>query len=246
MDDVQASVGIKDGVQCYNLVPDQNLVMRLLDRVPTEQGGTFTPGGVNVWPEPIQGTCAPALHEAILEFQLANQAAGLFHDGHVDPGERTITLLNELATEPVDLGNLEEVLPTDGEHRFEVAPDGVLVPIPSEAPAGNPIRDDARITVSPRVNDQYYVSILNVPPDQGHGLELIVDGLMSLSIAQLEHLALEAARGAARGLIKFGGIAIHVLVSLFTPTPTLKQTYVDGAHMPDGTRIRYIVIELGE
>src|SRR6476659_334241 len=56
---------------------------------------------------------------------------------------------------------------SDTTTRFEAAPDpdGTLIPIPSEAPPGKPIRDDNTITVTPRQANGYYVAIYNGPPD---------------------------------------------------------------------------------
>jgi hypothetical protein len=57
---------------------------------------------------------------------------------------------------------------SDNTTRFEAAPDpdGSLIPIPSEAPTGSPIGDDAKITVSTRQQNGYYVEIYNGPPKQ--------------------------------------------------------------------------------
>jgi hypothetical protein len=61
-----------------------------------------------------------------------------------------------------------------GYNLFESAPDGVLIPVPSEAPAGNTIRPDAKITVSPLQSSGYYVAIYNGPSDEGgHADELL-------------------------------------------------------------------------
>ena len=114
--------------------------------------------------------------------------------------------------QPVDLGDIDaSVFPQPGRRtirEYESAPDGLLIPIPSEAPEGNPIRDDAQITVGPRQNSGYYVAIYNGPPDpEGHNGELLAELLTEASITQLEHMLAEAAvQAAAKWVIRFAGL----------------------------------------
>lgn len=92
--DISASVGIRYGKQCPNTHNDQLTVRELLNRIPGAQGGRRE----NQLTGPIQtGIASPALHQAILAFQDKHKAQGLVVDGHVDPGQRTIALLKQLA-----------------------------------------------------------------------------------------------------------------------------------------------------
>src|SRR5262249_39532452 len=70
---------------------------------------------------------------------------------------------------------------SDDTTRFEAAPDpdGALIPIPSEAPKGSPIRDDAKITVSARQQNGYYVEIYNGPPDPPSEVNDLIDDVLT-------------------------------------------------------------------
>lgn len=101
MRDIQASVGRIHGRQCHNRIDDQQVIMQLLNEIPVSQGGTLMPGGVpRRSPPPQEGVASPELHEAILNFQRANQSRGLLADGHIDPGQKGIRVMNELASAP--------------------------------------------------------------------------------------------------------------------------------------------------
>lgn len=101
MVDVTASVGIIKGRQCHNRVDDQQIVMDLLNEVPVSKGGTLQPGGIRKrWTSCLAGVASRELHEAILNFQRTNQSKGLFVDGHFDPGQQGMRVLNHLAAEP--------------------------------------------------------------------------------------------------------------------------------------------------
>jgi hypothetical protein len=47
----------------------------------------------------VAGAASAELHEAILNFQRANRHQGLLVDGHLDPGQKGIRVLNHLAAE---------------------------------------------------------------------------------------------------------------------------------------------------
>lgn len=148
--------------------------------------------------------------------------------------------------QPVDLGELDAV-PTAGTtdyDRYEAAPEGVLIPIPSEAPAGNVIRDDAQITVSPLQASGYYVAIYNGPADSGANVsELVGELLTEAGIAGLEQLVIKATAGAvSTALIKFASLGLSVIISVFTPSPILRESVV-RSKMEDGTAITYAVLD---
>jgi hypothetical protein len=100
MPDVGSSVGIKDGTPCYNNPDDQKIVMDLLEKIDSSNGGVM---GDPKWKRPADATlrwkvCPELLRAAILDFQTKNQAKLPYRpDGHVDPGGVTIRLMNSLA-----------------------------------------------------------------------------------------------------------------------------------------------------
>ena len=126
---------------------------------------------------------------------------------------------------------------------FESAPDGTLIPVPSEAPAGNPIRDDAQVTVSERRASGYYIAIYNGPPEsEGHTGEVITEVLTEASLTKLEHLLGEAVGAAAESAIRFAGLVVGVAVSLLDPSPILKESLFQ-ASLEDGTPVTYVVLD---
>jgi hypothetical protein len=91
MADIGASVGkFGGGRQCFNFAHDQRIVQQLLNQIPVAQGGA---GGLLRAPI-VDRLVSAALHEAILKFQRVNHCSV---DGHVDPFEKTIRLMNQLA-----------------------------------------------------------------------------------------------------------------------------------------------------
>lgn len=69
MRNIRGSGGIANGRQCYNFTDDQNTVLDLLSRIPSEFGGAMTFSGAPSWPNPQPGFVAPVLYQAILKFQ---------------------------------------------------------------------------------------------------------------------------------------------------------------------------------
>ena len=130
---------------------------------------------------------------------------------------------------------------TDTTDRYEAAPDpdGTLIPVPQEAPAGNPIRDDAKVTVSAKQNNGYYVAIYNGPPDNSQNLDdFLADLLTESSLATLEQLFAGTVGGA---VIKFVAGPVGVLISLLSSTPTLNEQYI-RSKLDDGTQVTYAVL----
>jgi hypothetical protein len=98
MSEIVSSVGIRNGMPCYNRISDQRIVIDLLNRIPESEGGTLQVGGVPaIFPELEERHCSPELHTAILRFQEAHPGEIQSADGHVDPGLNTIRALNRLA-----------------------------------------------------------------------------------------------------------------------------------------------------
>ncbi len=92
---IQASVGKhSQGVkQCYNLPADQLRVANLLDLIGVDKGGTD--GALLLTLQQIRyGAASEKLYKAIQTFQNKQFRVS---DGHVDPGEKTIARLEELA-----------------------------------------------------------------------------------------------------------------------------------------------------
>jgi hypothetical protein len=96
MPGINASVGIANGKQCYNVPADQVVVQQLLSRIPTGLGGA---DGKTNWTKPQGKVCAPDLCQAIVQFQRVNRGRLIYAvDGHVDPGGGVIQLMNRLAS----------------------------------------------------------------------------------------------------------------------------------------------------
>lgn len=129
---------------------------------------------------------------------------------------------------------------TDETTRFESAPDpdGTLIPIPTEAPRGSPIREDANITVSPRRDSGYYVAIYNGPPNPPSEIvERITETLTDAGLEVIEEAVLEGAPAA----LTFGLSVVGILASVFTTSPLLAEQYLRGT-MDDGTQVTYAVL----
>ncbi|MFG2352727.1 hypothetical protein [Streptomyces sp. NPDC048521] len=142
---------------------------------------------------------------------------------------------------------LQDTLPspqTDTTDRFEAAPDpdGALIPIPREAPAGNPIRDDATVRVSPRQDSGYYVTIYNGPPESSADLEEFIGEL--LQEAALARLATLFAETGAGGVLEFLEGPVGVIVSLLTSKPTMNEQFI-RTMLDDGTPVTYAVLSPG-
>lgn len=124
--------------------------------------------------------------------------------------------------------------------RFEAArdPDGTLIPIPSEAPKGSPIRDDAKITVSARQQYGYYVQIYNGPPDPPSEVTALIEEVFAeAGMARIERALLVG----APAVLKFGLSVAGVLASVLTTSPLLHQYLIRGT-MDDGTPVTYVVL----
>jgi hypothetical protein len=125
--------------------------------------------------------------------------------------------------------------------RFESAPDGSLVPIPDTYPPGTEMRSDAAISISVS-GSGFYVAIFNGPSESsGEFAEAIGELSKEAAITRLEHLLAEAAFSGAKGVLKFGGIVVGVLISVFTPSPILLETRFRG-FMEDGRPVAYVVL----
>jgi hypothetical protein len=129
---------------------------------------------------------------------------------------------------------------SDDTTRFEAAPDpdGTLIPIPSEAPKGSPIRDDARITVSARQQNGYYVEIYNGPPDPPSEINDLLDEV--LTEAGMEAIERALLVGAP-ALLEFAIASASVLASVLTTSPLLTENFYRGT-MDDGTQVTYAVL----
>lgn len=129
---------------------------------------------------------------------------------------------------------------SDNTTRFESAPDpdGTLIPIPSEAPQGKKIRDDARITVTARQDNGYYVEIFNGPPDPPSEVdEFINDVLTEAGQKAIEDALLDG----APAVLGFLTSAAGVLASVLTTSPLLNEQFFRGV-MDDGTQVTYVVL----
>jgi hypothetical protein len=128
----------------------------------------------------------------------------------------------------------------DNTTRFESAPDpdGTLIPIPSEAPPGEPIRDDAAITVSPLQNNGFYVSIYNGPPEPPSEIaHLVTEVLTETGMKIIEEKLLKG----APAIMSFLGAVAGVVASVLTTSPLLNEYFARGT-MDDGTPVTYVVL----
>jgi hypothetical protein len=138
---------------------------------------------------------------------------------------------------------MAETLPNPADNnttRFEAAPDpdGTLIPIPSEAPQGKPIREDARITVSPLQANGYYVSIYNGPPNPPSEINDIIDEVLTeAGMHTIEDVLLDG----TGAVLSFVGAVAGVLASVLTTSPLLNETFFRGT-MDDGTNVTYVVL----
>jgi hypothetical protein len=128
--------------------------------------------------------------------------------------------------------------------RFEAAPDpdGTLIPIPSEAPQGKPIRHDATITITPRQANGYYVEIYNGPPDPPPEISDVINDILNEAAMEAIEKALLA--GAESFALKFLGKVVDVaglLADVLTTSPLLNEYYARGT-MDDGTQVTYVVL----
>jgi hypothetical protein len=129
---------------------------------------------------------------------------------------------------------------SDDATRFEAAPDadGTLIPIPSEAPKGSPIRDDAKIIVSARQPNGYYVEIYNGPPDPPSEVnDRIEEVLTEAGMKAIERTLLAG----DPAVLEFALGAAGVLASVLTTSPLLKENFYQGT-MSDGTQVTYAVL----
>jgi len=125
--------------------------------------------------------------------------------------------------------------------RFESAPDGTLVPVPDQYPPNIAIREDAQVTVS-ALGAGFYVAIYNGPPNAvGDPAGLLLDLATEVQKTKFEHMLAEAAEKGARGAIKFGGLLVSVLISIFITSPILNETRF-RAFLPDGRPVAYVVL----
>lgn len=129
---------------------------------------------------------------------------------------------------------------SDNTTRFEAAPDldSTLIPIPSEAPQYQAIRGDATVTVSPRGDNGYYVTIYNGPPDPPSEInDFLLEILTDVGMEKIENTLLQ---GTGELLSFIGGVA-GVLASVLTTSPILNEYYARGS-MDDGTAVTYAVL----
>lgn len=126
--------------------------------------------------------------------------------------------------------------------RFEVAPDGILIPVPAEAPAGKPIRDDARITVSPLRESGYYVEVYNGPPDPPSEIgDVLDDVLTEAAMEAIERAFLDSAESFALAFLEKTLFVAGILADVLTTSPLLSEQYFRGT-MDDGTQVTYVVL----
>jgi hypothetical protein len=80
------------GRHCQNWVDDQNIVIALLNKVPTAQGGA----GGSLRPRVVAGIASNDLYAAIVTFETKNFPG--HHSGYIDPGGPMMQKLEALST----------------------------------------------------------------------------------------------------------------------------------------------------
>ena len=186
------------------------------------QGSAFEQGWLAGYAEPNDEHAPP----------LADDLIGIYHDG--EAGGRA-----DRQSEWSQSGSMPGQ-PADGFDRFESAPNGVLIPIPDSF-GELEIRSDAQVQVSP-YNNGYYVAIYNVGPE-GSG-DWFATVLQEIAQHRLEELIAEAAKIGSTRLLKFGGLAVTVIMFLLESTPVLNELRFRG-YLPDGTSVSYVVLCAG-
>ncbi|MFD4715224.1 hypothetical protein ACFWN5_36930 [Streptomyces sp. NPDC058430] len=149
-------------------------------------------------------------------------------------------LVEQLRADPADW-KVMDTLPnpaSDNTTRFESAPDGTLIPVPSEAPQGKPVRDDAQITVSARQERGYYVAIYNGTPDSPSEVNGFIDELFTeVGMKEIEDALIHG----APEIVGFLAAAAGLLASVLTTSPLLNEQFFRGT-MEDGTQVTYAVL----
>ena len=188
-----------------------------------ERGGAFEQGYLAGYAEPDTDHVPP----------LEGELLDIFFDGERHGRDDRAEEATEAPAVPAKA--------TDDFTRFESAPDGTLIPIPDSYPPNVAMREDAQVQAS-QLGAGFYVAIYNGPPDgTGDPVGLLVDLSSEVAQTKLEHLLAEAAAKGARSLIKFGGLAVGVLISILTSSPTLQETRFRG-FLPDGRPVDYVVL----
>jgi hypothetical protein len=188
-----------------------------------ERGGAFEQGYLAGYAEP-DANHSPPLEGELLDIFFQGETAGRDDRQQEAAGEPAV---------PVETSS--------DFSRFESAPDGTLIPVPNEYPPGVAVREDAQVRVS-TLGQGFSVAIYNGSPFAvGDPAGLLVDLASEVAQAKLERMLAEAAASGARGLVKFGGLVVGVLISIFTPSPILQETRFRG-FLPDGRPVAYVVL----
>lgn len=183
------------------------------------QGGAFEQGWLAGYAKPNDEHDPP----------LADNLIGIYHEGETGGRADRQSEWSQSGSMPGEAA--------EGFDRFESAPNGVLIPIP-DGFGKVTIRPDAQVQVSP-YNGGYYVSIYNVGPEGSD--DWFVTVLQEIAQHRLEELIAEAAEIGATKVLKFGGLAVSVILSLFESTPVLNEIRFRG-YLPDGTPVSYVVL----
>ena len=249
---IQASVGIANGKQCYNLLPDQDTVRSLLNLIGTLQGGAF-----GTLDKPTKhGICSPQLHSAILNFQRMNH---LSVDGHVDPNQRTIHQLVGLADpDKPNIVPSDLFIPKNREHMpgFDIlAPDGVIIDFPRAKVINGKRKtlrhDDAEVNVfieiDPPTGRKRYVVVIDNPTDETPSGPLqpvpkAVAAAIAKKVVKKRVPALPKLFGRALvfGAGKIVGGVVSVAASVLDPSP-IGQVLVWDAKQ-DELLVHYVII----
>ena len=125
--------------------------------------------------------------------------------------------------------------------RFEAAPDGELIPIPTGTIGSIALREDAQVQVHPKSANGYYVVINNCDPSNPEAGHLFMEFMQEGSIATLEQLAAKAFSSVPHLAFRAAGLAASILASLFTTSRITQEVFIRGK-LEDGTQITYCIL----
>ena len=130
--------------------------------------------------------------------------------------------------------------------RLVAAPDGTQIPVPTGGvglPDGSvaTIRDNADVQISSKSDNGYYVVVNNADPSNDEASSLFSEFTVEGAIKTLEELASKAIEAGPEIAFKGAGLAVGVLVSLFTASKLTNEVFIRSA-LPDNTQVTYCLL----
>jgi len=135
--------------------------------------------------------------------------------------------------------------------RMVQAPDGQNIPVPVGGiglPDGSSAitRDNADVNILIKDDGSYYVAVDNADPSNNEAQGLFGDLAGHAGIAKLEQMAADAFSKATHFPFRFVGLALSVLVSVFTSTQLTQEIFIrsslDMGTPVDGPPVTYVLL----